>query len=93
MIGIIIMTVSALILGIILVVVETKLGGDLNLEKEYEKLLPNYNCGVCGFNTCKGMSTAMMEDPLNYKKCKPLRGDKLKEMEAYLRINNLIEEE
>ncbi|HHU54718.1 MAG TPA: hypothetical protein GXZ63_02750 [Mollicutes bacterium] len=91
MIGILIMTVSAFVLGIILAIVEYKFGNEIDLEKEYEKLLPNYNCGVCGYNTCKGMSTAMMEDPINYKKCKPLRGEKLKEMEAYLRKNKLID--
>ena len=89
--GILVMTVSAFILGIILVIVESKFGDDVDLEKEYEKLLPNYNCGTCGYNTCKGMSKAMMEDPLNYKKCKPLRGEKLREMEAYLRKNKLVE--
>lgn len=91
MIGILIMTVSAFVLGIILAIVEYKFGNEIDLEKEYEKLLPNYNCGVCGYNTCKGMSAAMMEDPINYKKCKPLRGEKLKEMEAYLRKNKLID--
>ncbi len=90
MIGILIMTVSAFILGVILLVIETKIGGGDDLEKEFEKLLPNYNCGVCGYNTCLGMSKAMVEDPINYKKCKPLRGEKLKEMEAYLKINKLI---
>ncbi len=84
------MTISALTLGIILAIIDSKFGNEIDLEKEYEKLLPNYNCGVCGYNTCKGMSKAMMEDTKNYKKCKPLRGDKLKEMEAYLTGNKLI---
>lgn len=91
MIGILIVTVSALVLGIILMIVESKFSKEVDLEKEFEKLLPNYNCGACGFDTCKGMSKAMMEDPLNYKKCRPLRGEKLREMEAYLRRHKLIE--
>ncbi|NLM63136.1 MAG: hypothetical protein GX190_02310 [Mollicutes bacterium] len=90
MIGILIMSTTALILGIILMIIEAKFGYDMDLEKEFEKLLPNYNCGVCGFDTCKGMSKAMIEDPLNYKKCKPLRGEKLRKMEDYLRKNKLI---
>ncbi len=90
MIGILIITVSAFLLGIILMMVETQFGDSLDLEKEFEKLLPGYNCGACGYDTCRGMSEAMIEDPLNYQKCKPLRGDKLKEMEAYLRKNKLI---
>lgn len=85
------MTVTALIMGLILAFVDQGFDDGVDLEKEYEKLLPNYNCGACGYNTCKGMSEAMIIDPINYKKCKPLRGEKLKEMEAYLRMNNLIE--
>ena len=37
------MTVSAFVLGIILAIVEYKFGNEIDLEKEYEKLLPNYN--------------------------------------------------
>ncbi|MDD2518468.1 MAG: (Fe-S)-binding protein [Bacilli bacterium] len=91
MLGILIMTVTALIMGLILAFVDQGFENEIDLEKEYEKLLPNYNCGACGYNTCKGMSEAMIIDPLNYKKCKPLRGEKLKEMEAYLRMNNLVD--
>ncbi len=90
MVGILIMTVFSFLLGLILIIVEAKIGKDEDLEKEFEKLLPGYNCGACGYDTCRGMSVAMMEDPLNYQKCKPLRGDKLKEMEAYLRKNKFI---
>ena len=90
MVGILIMTVFSFLLGLILIIVEAKIGKDEDLEKEFEKLLPGYNCGACAYDTCRGMSAAMMEDPLNYQKCKPLRGDKLKEMEAYLRKNKFI---
>lgn len=90
MIGILIMTAFSFLLGLILIIVEAKIGKDEDLEKEFEKLLPGYNCGACGYDTCRRMSAAMMEDPLNYQKCKPLRGDKLKEMEAYLRKNKFI---
>lgn len=90
MIGILILTVIAFGLAMLLLLVETLIGNSNVTEKKFANLLPNYNCGVCGYNTCQGMSKAMMEDPYNYKKCKPLKGEKLEELEAYLRKNKLI---
>lgn len=88
--GIIIMTGIAFIASIILVNVEAFLNQKDELEEEFLKLLPGYNCGSCGFGSCSGMAKAMMENPENYKKCRPLRGDALKEMEAYLRQKKLV---
>jgi len=86
MIGIIIMTVLALILSLILVIVDTKLNKE-DKSEIYLELLPGYNCGACGYAGCKGMSEAMLEDINNYKKCKPLRGEKLKKLEEYIDSN------
>ena len=84
MIGIIILTVLGVMIGIALVTVEQKLNRKDKKEEQYSKMLPGYNCGACGFGSCDGMAKAMMENIDNYKKCKPLRGDALKEMEAYV---------
>jgi len=84
MIGIIILTGLALILGVILVTVEQKLNCNDKKEEQFSKLLPGYNCGACGFGSCDGMAKAMLENVDNYKKCKPLRGELLKEMETYI---------
>ncbi len=46
--------------------------------------MPGYNCGVCGYGTCKALAEAMVEDPQLYQKCRPLRGEALREMETYL---------
>ena len=86
MIGIIIMTILALILSLILVIVDTKLNKE-DKSEIYLELLPGYNCGACGYAGCKGMSEAMLEDINNYKKCKPLRGEKLKKLEEYIDSN------
>ena len=88
MIGIIILTILAIILSIILVTVEQRLNRKEDRHEHFSKLLPGYNCGACGFGSCEGMAKAMMEDVENYKKCRPLRGDALKEMEAYIRKIN-----
>ena len=88
MIGILIMTFVAFILSIVLVYAEYKFKPKENKGEEYLKLLPGYNCGACGFGSCKGMSEAMNINKNNYKKCKPLKGDSLKKMEEYLNIKN-----
>lgn len=85
MIGIIIITLCALIIGVILVNLDNEKQD--SKKEEYLKRLPGYNCGACGFGSCEGMAEAMCKSIENYKKCKPLRGDKLKQMEEYL--NNI----
>lgn len=90
MIGIIIMTILAFILGIVLVNLDFYLSKKIDLQKEFENLLPGYNCGGCGFGSCVGMAQAMIEDPLAYKKCRPLKGEALREMETYIRKMKLV---
>ena len=85
MIGIVILTLLALVLSVILVTIEQKLNKKEKGEEQFSKLLPGYNCGACGFGSCDGMAKAMMKDIDNYKKCKPLRGELLKEMEEYIK--------
>ena len=81
--GIIILTIAALILGIILAVTQELLR-DKRVE-ELEKMLPGYNCGACGHGSCKGMAEAILENKEEYKKCRILKGDKLTSLEDYLK--------
>jgi Na+-translocating ferredoxin:NAD+ oxidoreductase RNF subunit RnfB len=85
MIGILILTITALILGIILVLTDLTINKKDIREEEFLKRLPGYNCGSCGFGSCPGMAKEMCKNIECYKKCRPLRGDKLKEMEEYLK--------
>ncbi len=78
MIGILIMTLIAFILSIILVIIYDK---TIEKPNKYLKYLPGYNCGACGFGSCKGMSEAMEKDIMHYKKCRPLKGEALQKME------------
>lgn len=80
MIGILIMTVLAFILSLVLVIIYGK-----TEHEDYIKYLPGYNCGVCGFGSCKGMSEAMKQDIDNYKKCKLLKGEALEKMEQMVK--------
>ena len=81
--GIIILGVTALILGIILAVTEEMLR-DKRVEK-IEKMLPGYNCGACGHGSCKGMAEAILGNKNEYQKCRILKGDKLAILEEYLK--------
>lgn len=83
MIGILIVTIIAFLLSLIIVILDAKLNTN-NKEKIYLDLLPGYNCGACGYGSCNGMAKKMCEDINNYKKCRPLKGEKLKIMEEYL---------
>lgn len=70
MIGIIIFTITGLILGLILVLLDNKFKDE---DKEILKHLPGYNCGVCGFGSCEGMKEKILENKENYKKCKLIK--------------------
>lgn len=74
MIGIIIFTVTGLILSIPLVLIDNK----YKEEKDLEKYLPGYNCGACGFGSCAGMKEAILKDKENYKKCKFIKSEEAK---------------
>lgn len=83
MIGIIIITATAFICGMCIVLVsDTKKEDKSEL---YLKYLPGYNCGACGYGSCQGMSKAMTEDIMCYKKCKPLRGEAKEKMEELVK--------
>lgn len=81
MIGIIIITVTAFVFGIVLVLVDKE-----DNDKELLEHLPGLNCGTCGFGSCQGMVDAIKENRENYLKCRPLRGQKKEEMEKFLDI-------
>ncbi len=84
MIGVLIVTLTALILGTILVLTDLLINKKDNNEEEFLKRLPGYNCGSCGYGSCNGMAKEMLKNIEAYKKCRPLRGEKLKEMEEYV---------
>lgn len=85
MIGVLVLTLLAFLLSLILVSVEQKLSRKDKKQKQFLNLLPGYNCGTCGFGSCEGMSFAMLDNIDNYKKCKLLNGDALKQIEDYVK--------
>ena len=91
MMGIFILTVLGLFFGILLTFISHKFNSGDNVKKKILEHLPGYNCGACGFGSCEGMAEAMKENPMNYQKCKPMRGEIKKRMEEYLKENGMIE--
>jgi Na+-translocating ferredoxin:NAD+ oxidoreductase subunit B len=74
-----------MVMGIIIVLVDLKYNKVDLEQKEILDLLPGYNCGMCGYGSCQGMTDAMMFEPLEYKKCRPMKKEQIEEMLAYLR--------
>lgn len=73
MIGVLIFTLTALILGTLLVMTDNHFKEETNKIEEH---LPGYNCGACGFGSCAGMKEAILKDKNNYKKCKFIKDEK-----------------
>lgn len=84
MIGIFVFTGIAMLLGIILVSVEFYFSRDSRKLEEVEKMLPGYNCGVCGFGGCHGMAEAIMEDKDAYLRCRPMKAEAKEKLGQYL---------
>lgn len=75
MIGIIIFTITGLILGTILVLTDNHF--KKNKTDKIEEYLPGYNCGACGFGSCAGMKEAILENKENYKKCRFIKEEQI----------------
>ena len=75
--GILILTLTALVLSIIIVLIDSKLNDKDDSVSDIEKYLPGINCGACGYGSCHNMACKIKENYEEYKKCRILRGAKL----------------
>lgn len=75
--GILILTLTALVLSIIIVLIDYKLNDKDDSVSDIEKYLPGINCGACGYGNCHNMACKIKENYEEYKKCRILRGTKL----------------
>jgi electron transport complex protein RnfB len=48
-------------------------------------LLPNYNCGGCGYAGCSAFADAMVQGDESEFKCRPCKADKKQEIIDYLK--------
>lgn len=88
--GVLIITVIAFVFGVLLVVFGSILSKEETNVDDITKHLPGYNCGACGFGSCPGMSEAILKDPNNYLKCKPMKNEKKEEFKKYLKEKGLM---
>ena len=83
------MTGIAFVFGLLLTILISIFDRKEIEEEEIIKHLPGYNCGVCGFGSCSGMAKAILEDPRNYEKCRPMRKNEKEAFQTYLKEKGL----
>lgn len=86
MIGILVLTSLAFTLSIIIVIISSSFKDDEKIH-EIIKRLPGYNCGACGLSGCEDMAVHILKDKEFYKRCNPLKGEALRNMEEYVKNN------
>jgi Na+-translocating ferredoxin:NAD+ oxidoreductase subunit B len=89
MIGVLIVTVTALILSIFLVLVNFFLNKIDKRVEDVLALLPGYNCGACGFGGCPPMAFEIVKNGVNPKRCKPIREEQYNKIIKYLEENGI----
>ena len=84
MLGIIIFTITGLIISIPLVLLDNKLKKENNKIEEY---LPGYNCGGCGNPGCSGMAEKIVDGTGTIDQCKPCKADMKEAILKYVAEN------
>ena len=69
MIGVILFTVITFVISVLLVFLNNFLEEN-EKEEKILKALPGYNCGSCGFGSCKGMANMLIKDKDAINKCR-----------------------
>lgn len=87
MTGVLIITFTAFLLSILLVLVNYYFNKVDERVEDVLALLPGYNCGACGFGGCPEMAFQIVKNGVNPKRCKPLREEQYKKIIDYLEKN------
>lgn len=93
MLGILIFTGIAFVIGIILSLTNYYLNKEDDRIAEVLHLLPGYNCGACGFGGCHGMATNIVTKSANPHRCRPMRKEQYDRLSSYLKEHNIITKE
>lgn len=54
---------------------------------DVKEMLPNYNCGSCGFAGCAGFAETLVNDNADVSKCKPCKKEDAEKIKEYLLKN------
>lgn len=84
-VAIIMMLVLGAILGLGLGIADKylKVEVDKRVEKVTE-MLPNYNCGGCGYAGCSGLAQALVDGEMDTVSCRPCKPERRAEIAEYL---------
>ena len=83
--AIIVLAIIGLLLGFVLALADKFLAVEMDERVEMvNDLLPQINCGACGFPGCTGLAEAIVEQSGKVSDCKPLKQDKKDEIYSYL---------
>ncbi len=85
MAGIIVITLTSLIMGILLSVAYQYINKSNQDVKNISLMLPGYNCNACGFGTCQMLAEVSLKDADIIVKCRFLKEDKIKEIKEYIK--------
>lgn len=83
--AIILMLVLGAVLGLGLGIADKylKVEVDKRVEKVTE-MLPNYNCGGCGYAGCSGLAQALVDGEITTVACRPCKPERRQEIAEYL---------
>lgn len=74
MIGVLVLAILALIMAIVTIIVDNRFSNSKDdKHEEILKLLPNINCGGCGFVNCNNMALEIIKNKEVIYKCRPLK--------------------
>ncbi len=85
MIGVLILTLTAFFLSILLVMVNYYLNKVNRRVEAVLRLLPGYNCGACGFGSCKEMARQIIYNDVDPKRCKVITDEQYNKLMLYLK--------
>lgn len=87
MIGVLVLTILALIMSTVTIIVDNRFSNSKDdKHEEILKLLPNINCGGCGFVNCSNMALEVLKNKEVIFRCRPLKNKE----EVQKEIENII---
>ncbi|WP_423362914.1 RnfABCDGE type electron transport complex subunit B [Mycoplasma sp. P36-A1] len=79
------LAIMGIVLGVILGLADKFLQVEIDERvKTINDMLPQFNCGACGFPGCMGLAEAIVEETGRVSNCKPIKEDAKEEIYKYM---------
>jgi len=83
--AVIILAILGVVLGVILGLADKFLKVEIDSRVEQiSSMLPQFNCGACGFPGCMGLAEAIVAQEGRVSACTPLKADAAQEIYQYI---------